>query len=78
MEKIIQKLREKKNQDSNLEQVLIDLHKQGFTIVESMKILVQAYSISLTEAKEIVSSQPVWNDVVTASVSLHNDLINTE
>ncbi len=76
MEKIIQKLREKKHQDSNLEQVVIDLHKQGFTIVESMKILVQAYSISLAEAKEIVSSQPVWDDVVTASVSLHNDLIN--
>jgi len=52
-----------------------DRHEQGLTIMESIKVLISDYGMSLREAKEIVSIHPVWTEVVKATGPLHNTLI---
>lgn len=54
---------------------VILLHGLGFTIVESMKFLVEEYGLTLAEAKRIVSSSPVWSEVVAAAVPLQEDIV---
>ncbi|KHD08352.2 hypothetical protein PN36_31105 [Candidatus Thiomargarita nelsonii] len=51
------------------------LHKQGLSIIESIKMLMSIYNVSLSEAKFFVSAHPVWKPVVEAAKPLHEDLI---
>ena len=50
-------------------------HQYQCSITESMRFLVSEYHIKLGDAKNQVSSHPVWHDVMTASKLLHDNLV---
>ena len=49
------------------------LHQRGTTITDSMRTLMAVYGIALRDAKAVVSTHPVWKDVVAASEPLHQE-----
>lgn len=51
------------------------LYHQGLTIVESIKVLMSNYQMSLREAKSLVSDHPVWNPATEAAEPLHKEII---
>lgn len=53
---------------------VVFLHGLGFTIVRSMRLLVNEYGLTLAEAKRIVDS-PVWSEVVAAAIPLQEDVV---
>lgn len=55
--------------------LVLRLHNLGASILDSIKIIRTVRAVSLGSAKEIVSSHPIWAQVVTASESLHDDAI---
>ncbi len=54
-----------------VEEVITLLHRDGFTILESIAAIRKLYQISLREAKQLVSIQPVWYDFVEAQRPFH-------
>ena len=51
------------------------LHKNDYTITETMKFLVTEYGLSLDKAKVAVSECSVWNQVVESSRVMQDELI---
>jgi hypothetical protein len=47
------------------------LHRRGTTITDSMRTLMAVYGIPLRDAKAVVSTHPVWKDIVAAAEPLH-------
>ncbi len=68
----LQKIKEGESQESVIE----FLHLSGMTIMESIKITMSVYNISLGEAKSIVAGHSIWNDVISAANPLHEDISN--
>ena len=61
--------------ENSIDHAIRVLHEQGFTITETMKVLISEYGMSLREAKQLVSTHPVWKAVTKAAEPLHDDLI---
>jgi hypothetical protein len=74
MQAIIQECLQAKSQGLTLEDLLRLLRDRGLTITEAMKALMAVEKISLAEAKVIVSSSPVWQEIVEAAQPLHDEL----
>ena len=74
-EKVFTNIRSKIKDGMTIEEAIPELHSKAFTIVESMRFLVEEYGISLGEAKNLVSNHVVWNEVVEAAKPLHEELI---
>lgn len=55
-------------------ELITHLHKHRATITESIKVVMEAYQMPLSDAKHLVSAHPLWKDVVAAAVPLHNEL----
>ncbi len=53
------------------------LYKDGLTITESMKVIREAFAISLGEAKTIVSDHSVWNETVEVSKPIQEAFIKS-
>jgi len=49
------------------------LFDRGLTIVEAIKIIMNAYDLPLGAAKCVVTSAPSWRAVVEASKPLHDE-----
>ena len=62
-------------EENSMDHVIETLYEQGLTIMESIKVLISDYGMSLREAKEVVSIHQVWTEVVKATGPLHNTLI---
>jgi hypothetical protein len=58
-----------------VERAVVYLHEKGFTIAETIKIIMERYSLTLGESKSIVTRSDSWEKVVAASDSLHEDLL---
>jgi hypothetical protein len=61
---------------SKAEDVITFLHSSGCTITESIKMIMEHFSMRLAEAKRLVASQPCWKDVVAAADVLHEETLN--
>ena len=59
---------------SNYELVLW-LHSQNLSILDSIKTVRAVREIPLGEAKEIVSSHPAWREAVLAAIPLQEEAI---
>lgn len=53
------------------------LHGMNFTIVESMKFIVEEYGVALREAKLLVTDDPVWGGVIESAKCFHDEAINS-
>jgi hypothetical protein len=73
----VDSIREKVKQGLSVDEAIHMLHQHNLTITQSMKFLVEEYSIGLAEAKELVSSHPVWQDVVRASEPLKEEFVDS-
>ena len=54
--------------------LILYLHREGITIVESIKALKEIYKLSLGEAKELVTAHPAWAEEVRNADILHEEL----
>ena len=68
-------LREEVKNGLNIDEAIRRLYQYEYSIVESMKFLVSEYKIGLGDAKNQVSSHPIWQEAVSASKPLHDKLI---
>jgi len=59
----------------DIDEAIRKLHQYKFSITETMRFLVSEYRVGLGEAKSLVSSHPVWSEVVEASKPLHDELV---
>jgi ribosomal protein L7/L12 len=59
---------------ASLDEVVQILHSRGASILASIKAIRAVYSISLGEAKQVVSRHPAWRAVVRANEPLHDVL----
>lgn len=53
------------------------LHGMNFTIVESMKFIVEEYGVTLREAKLLVTNDSVWDDVIESAKCFHDEAISS-
>ena len=73
-EEIIVEYRHRVAQGESIENVIENLHLDGITITESMKVLRELYGFTLKDAKSAVVKHPVWLDVVNSADALHQEL----
>lgn len=71
---VIARYKEKLLAGASLESIIRFLHDDGLTIIESMEAVRTLYSVSLGEAKQLVSGQPCWNEVVVSHQAFHQAL----
>ena len=72
--KFIEDCKGRVSRGASREELILYLHDQGLTIVETMRILKETYKLSLGKAKEIVTAHPVWANEVKGADRLHSDL----
>jgi ribosomal protein L7/L12 len=73
-QEIVDRCKELTNQGLNRDDLIAYLHQEGATIMESLKVLMQVFGLSLGDAKQVVSAHPVWKDTVAAAAPLHEEL----
>ncbi len=69
-EHIVRTCQEMVEGGTDIKGVIEYLHGQQLTITECMKTLIIVYDMSLHDAKSLVSTHPVWNDIVSSSEAL--------
>ena len=57
----------------SLEQIILELARNGESIMSSIKLVRAVANISLGEAKRIVSAHSAWKELVEANQQLHDD-----
>lgn len=67
--------RKRVRNDEPVEQMIVALHDDGFTITDSMKAVRALYGISLGESKQLVTGHPIWYQVVKANEPFHEELV---
>lgn len=55
--------------------LVAEMKHRGLTIIDAIKAVRELYSVSLGDAKQIVSSNPAWVDTASAAVPFHDELI---
>lgn len=73
--KDVTEIKKKVREGLGSDDAVLLLHGLGFTIIESIKFLVEEYGYTLADAKRFVSENPVWKPVVDASIPLHGEII---
>lgn len=63
------------NAPDDVDKLILRLHEEGNSIIESIKAVRELLGVNLGEAKQLVSQNPVWHDVVEAHIPLHDELI---
>jgi ribosomal protein L7/L12 len=53
------------------DKLIVRLHDEQRSVIETIKVVRQTLGISLGEAKMLVSRHPVWHKVVEANAPLH-------
>ncbi len=64
----------KKSEGASIADVIVMLHDEGLSIVESMWVVRQAYELPLDQVKDLVSAHPIWELIVRAAEPLHEEL----
>lgn len=55
--------------------VIIHLHEQGVSLVDSVEVISDLYKIDMTTGKKIVFSHPIWRPSADSAKQLHDALI---
>lgn len=58
---------------TTLDEVIVDLHDQGLSILDTIKVIRQVGKMSLGEAKQVVSNHTAWQHIVKANAALHDE-----
>jgi hypothetical protein len=74
-QQIVIRLKDKAEHGLSMTDAITQLRQIGLTIMDSIKILMAVYGISLREAKNVVADHPAWHSVIVASQPLHEELI---
>ena len=74
LDELVGSLRARLQEGASLSDIVAELHGSGLTIIESIRVVREACSTSLGQAKVIVTSHPVWAKVVRAAEPLHDDV----
>jgi hypothetical protein len=56
--------------------VILHINREGLSITQSIKIVRTLYNLPLGEAKQVVSSHPVWETTVRNAEPFHEELEN--
>ncbi len=56
------------------EDSVVKLHDMGISVVDSIRIIREAYGVSLSCAKKTVANHPVWKKLSEAATSFHKEL----
>ena len=54
---------------------IAQLHAQGFSIMDTIYLLVRRYGMRLGDAKDLVSGHPLWVDFAMEADKMHAELI---
>jgi hypothetical protein len=73
-EKLVNKSRKRINQGGSVEDVVVMLHGEGLSIVESIWVLQKVSNLSIPQLKNLVTMHPVWESVVQCTEPLHDEL----
>lgn len=57
-----------------IEEVILLMREDEFTIIETIKGVRLLYNISLANAKNLVTTHPAWSDIVNAHTAFHEEL----
>lgn len=60
--------------EQKINERLTDLRREGKTIVEAIKHMVNEFGLDLARAKQVVSSHESWQSTVRAAQPLHADV----
>ncbi len=52
---------------ASLEQMIFRLHEDGFSIIDSFKVIRAVYTVDLADARYMVSAHPIWSNYVHLS-----------
>jgi len=63
----------KRQAGTTIDEVIVDLHGQGLSILDTIKVIRQVGRLSLGDAKQIVSNHTVWQQTVKANEALHDE-----
>lgn len=74
-EQIVEEHRKLVRQDKEIEYVIVSLHSAGLTILDSIKAIRILYGVTLGAAKQLVTSNPVWNDMVQRNKPFQEELV---
>lgn len=74
LENMIEECQKRVSHGASRGDLVLYLHHEGITIVESMKVLKEIYQLSLGEAKELVTAHPAWANEVRGADILHEEL----
>jgi hypothetical protein len=73
-EAIIENYHQRLSKDEQIDDVIADLHTDGLTITDAMKVVMILYRIPLGAAKKLVTAHPAWSLVVQANEPFHEEL----
>ena len=73
-ERIGRECSDKLRDRTSIDEIVEHLHAQGLSVIESMKILGKYCGVSLSVAKDVVTSHPVWRDHVARHEPFHDEL----
>ena len=73
-EAVIDSLRPEVQRGLSREDAVVALHTAGLTIIQSIKGLSQLYGLSISDAKSVVGSHPLWAQMAKAAEPLHQEL----
>ena len=69
---MIEEIQNRVNEGLSIESNIKYMYDADTSIMESIKIIRKVYSISLGEAKKLVSTQPCWMETVDKNKPLHD------
>lgn len=67
LKQIIEDYKMRVKQGESITSVIGDLHADGLHIINAIIVLREVYSLSLKEAKNLVSEHPAWAEIVEQS-----------
>jgi hypothetical protein len=73
-EKLVNEARKRINEGASLEDIVVMLHDEDLSIVESIWVLQQVRNLSISQLKDLVTMHPVWESVVQFTEPLHDEL----
>jgi hypothetical protein len=63
------------DQGASCSDIIIRLHEDGISIVDSVEVISDLYETDLTTGKKIVFSHPIWKLVAANAIEIHETLI---
>lgn len=74
LEPVIEDYRKRVTQGEQRDKVIEDLHTDGLSIIDTIKIVRALYKLDLKEAHLIVACHPAWQSTVRNAEPLHNEI----